>query len=135
DYAFLSGTSMSSPHTAGAGALIRAVHPDWTVPEVKSALQTTAKSGGFQEDGVTSWNIDDVGSGRVQVDQAALAGLTLDETYANFLAANPSGGGDVKSLNLAAVRNLSCMGECTWTRTVTNRLDESATWNTSFVAE
>jgi subtilisin family serine protease len=132
NYSFKSGTSMSSPHTAGAGALIRAVHPDWTVPEVKSALQTTAKSGGFQEDGVTSWNIDDVGSGRVQVDQAALAGLTLDETFANFLAANPAGGGDVKELNLAALRNLSCTPDCTWTRTVTNKLDTAGTWDTSF---
>lgn len=134
NYAFLSGTSMSSPHTAGAAALVRAVNPTWTVPEVKSAMQTTAVQEGFQEDGVTSWNIDDIGSGRVDLSKAALAGLTLDETFANFLAANPATGGDVKTLNLAALRNLSCTPDCSWTRTVTNRLDESGTWDTSFVA-
>ncbi len=38
----LSGTSMSSPHVAGAAALIRSVHPDWTVAKVKSALINTS---------------------------------------------------------------------------------------------
>lgn len=135
NYQFMSGTSMSSPHTAGAAALVRAANPAWTVPEVKSAIQSTAKSGGFQEDGVTSWNIDDIGSGRVDLGKAALAGLTLDETFANFLAANPATGGDVKELNLAALRNLTCSPDCSWTRTVTNRLDVAGTWDTSFVAD
>ena len=26
----IAGTSMSSPHIAGAGALVKALHPDWT---------------------------------------------------------------------------------------------------------
>jgi hypothetical protein len=134
DYGFYSGTSMSAPHLTGSGALMRAVHPDWTVQEVKSALQTAATIGGFQEDGVTSWNIDDVGSGRVQVDDAAMAGLTLDETFANFLAANPASGGDVKELNIPSLRNLSCSPDCSWTRTVTNKLDVAGTWDTSFAA-
>ncbi len=133
NYEFMSGTSMSGPHIAGSAALLRAVHLDWSVTEVKSAIQTTASIGGFMEDGSTAWNIDVVGSGRVDLRKAALAGLTLDETYARFLAANPSGGSiNIKDLNLAAVRNLSCTPNCTFTRTVTNKLPMSGTWNTSF---
>ena len=134
-YQFMSGTSMSGPHVAGAAALVRGVHPDWTVTEVKSAMMTTTKTGGFQEDGSTSWNIDDVGSGRVDLTKAALAGFTMDESIANYLAANPSGGSiNVKDLNLPAVRNMNCSPDCTFTRKVTNRLSTSATWNTSFEA-
>lgn len=130
NYGLMSGTSMSGPHVAGSAALIRAVHPDWTVAEVKSALMTTATgSAGTKENGTTPWDVDDVGSGRVDLSKAALAGLTMDETYANYLAANPSGGSiNVKSLNTPSLRNMACNGTCTWTRKFKNRLSASGTW-------
>ncbi|HEX9969316.1 MAG TPA: S8 family serine peptidase, partial [Acidimicrobiales bacterium] len=41
DWEMLSGTSMSSPHIAGIGALLKAAHPTWLPSEVKSAMMTT----------------------------------------------------------------------------------------------
>jgi hypothetical protein len=40
-YGLLSGTSMATPHVAGAAALLKERHPSWTVPQVKSALEQT----------------------------------------------------------------------------------------------
>jgi hypothetical protein len=38
-----SGTSMASPHVAGAAALLRERHPTWTVEQIKSALVLTGR--------------------------------------------------------------------------------------------
>lgn len=130
----ISGTSMSAPHLAGSAALIRAVQPGWTPTEVKSALMMTAKIAGFKENGTDSWNVDDVGNGRVDLNFAAKAGLVMNETGANFLAANPVGGTiNVKELNLPSVRNMTCTPDCTFTRTVKSTLSTSANWTTSFM--
>lgn len=37
-YGYMSGTSMSAPHVAGAAALLWSVHPEWTYKDVKNAL-------------------------------------------------------------------------------------------------
>jgi subtilisin family serine protease len=42
DWAFFSGTSMSSPHVAGSAAVLLDLHPAWTPAQVKSALVNTA---------------------------------------------------------------------------------------------
>jgi subtilisin family serine protease len=76
--AFLSGTSMSGPHVAGAGALIRDLYPDFTPGQVKSALMTTAAQGVVTEDGVTPATPFDTGSGRVDLTQAWDPGITFD---------------------------------------------------------
>jgi subtilisin family serine protease len=133
-YGLLSGTSMSSPHLAGAGALVRAVQPSWSPMEVKSAIQTTATLSGLEQDGTTPWTVDDVGSGRVDLTKATRAGLTLDETPDNFLAANPTGGTiNMKDLNIASLRNTGCGASCTWTRKFKNRLNTSGTWTPTAV--
>ena len=60
--------------------------------------------------------------------KAALAGLVMDETFQNFLDADPAASGDVKTLNLASVRNLDCTPSCTFTRTVRNTLSDPTNW-------
>ena len=128
NYGSISGTSMSSPHLAGSAALLRDVHPTWLPPEVKSALMMTSFNGGFKENGTTPWDPDDVGTGRVDLNQAAKAGLVMNETFANFLAANPSTGGDPKTLNVPSVRNMTCTPNCVWTRTVRNTKTVPTSW-------
>lgn len=42
-YTQMSGTSMASPHVAGAAALVRQAHPDYTAQQLKAALVSSAK--------------------------------------------------------------------------------------------
>ena len=135
EYGLLSGTSMSSPHLAGAAALVRALRPGWTPGQVQSALMTTAVDAGVRkEDRTTPADPFDVGAGRVDLSQAARAGLVLDEDRPGFDAANPEGGGDPSRLNLPSLASSDCAGTCTWTRTVTNALTTKAVWSLSGTA-
>ncbi|WP_306205023.1 S8 family serine peptidase [Actinoplanes sp. RD1] len=44
-YTAASGTSMATPHVAGAAAILAQQHPDWSGPQLKEALVSTAKTG------------------------------------------------------------------------------------------
>ncbi|GIV65386.1 MAG: hypothetical protein KatS3mg046_646 [Bellilinea sp.] len=115
------GTSMSSPHVAGAAALLKALHPTWSPAAIKSALMMTAKTEGLRkEDRTTPADPFDHGAGRVDLSAAARTALILDETTANFEATDPANGGDPKSLNLPALQDNFCVAACSWTRTFTN---------------
>ncbi len=116
----ISGTSMASPHIAGAAALVKQAHPDWTDAEVLSAMQTTGTRDmlAMQPDSLTPGTPFDRGLGRVRVDLAVRAGLVLDESPLGFFNANPAAGGDPSALNVAAMVDGACQTRCSWTRTV-----------------
>jgi hypothetical protein len=127
-YTLLQGTSMASPHGAGSGALLTALHPDWTPAQVRSALASTADPDGvLAPDGDTLATQFNYGSGRLDLTGAARVGLTLDETTADFQAADPALGGDPKTLNLPAFIDHSC-AVCSWERTVTSVADAPASY-------
>jgi len=44
----------------------------------------------------------------------------MNETYENFVAANPATSGDPRTLNIPSMRDMECVGTCSWTRTVRN---------------
>jgi subtilisin family serine protease len=128
-YRFMQGTSMAAPHGAGAGALLAALHPDWSPAEIRSALATTAnRTGLVKEDGVTPADPFDVGSGLVDLEQASRVGVVLNETHANFVAANPATGGDPGTLNLPGMVDHNCDEVCSWTRVLTSVAQVEATY-------
>jgi subtilisin family serine protease len=117
----ISGTSMSSPHVAGAAALLQAAHPDWSVAQITSSLQTTATAARAIDYDTTVATPHERGSGTPQLGEAVEAALFLDVTTSDFNAANPDGGGDPKNLNLAGLVDASCAAICTFHRTVTDQ--------------
>lgn len=133
-YNVIQGTSMSSPHVAGAGALMVALHPDWTPAQIQSAMMTTADPAVTNDDGINPATPFAMGAGNVNLEDAAKAGFVLDVTTAEFEGADPREGGDPKDLNLASLGNSQCVGICSWTRTISSTASSSVTWTTSFTS-
>ena len=125
----LTGTSMASPHVAGAALLLRNSHPDWGVDEVISALETTADATIVAQSDGSLARIIDRGAGGIQVDRAARIGLYLPTSTAEFLGANPATGGVPGNLNLPGIVSDNCLGECSFTRRV--RALGNSTWTFS----
>ncbi|MFI6417381.1 S8 family serine peptidase [Streptomyces sp. NPDC050842] len=75
-YLQIDGTSMATPHVAGAAAILKQRHPDWKSTELKGALIASTKGGdhtAFQQ-----------GSGRVQVDKALAQSVIAEQVSLNF---------------------------------------------------
>ncbi|MCO8274731.1 S8 family serine peptidase [Actinoplanes sp. TRM 88003] len=79
-YATLSGTSMATPHVAGAAALLAAQHPGWTGAQLKDALISTAKE-------TPDHNPYEAGSGRLDI--AATTKATVFATGTAYLGSHP----------------------------------------------
>ncbi|KAE8696438.1 Detected protein of confused Function [Hibiscus syriacus] len=90
-YNIFSGTSMACPHVSGVVTLLRAVHPDWSISAIKSALMTTAtltdNSNNTIEDFRTyiAANPFDFGAGNFRPVLAADPGLVYDASYEDYL--------------------------------------------------
>lgn len=79
-----SGTSMASPHVAGAASLLRQLHPDWSNDYIKSALMTTSKYVGIYNYTGTHAQPLDMGAGRLDLTNAADPGVILQPVNASF---------------------------------------------------
>ncbi|MFG3532806.1 S8 family serine peptidase [Streptomyces sp. NPDC047917] len=59
-YTTASGTSMATPHVAGAAAILAGQHPDWSGPQLKDALMSTTRT-------APDRTVYEQGTGRVDV--------------------------------------------------------------------
>ncbi|GIG68098.1 S8 family peptidase [Phytomonospora endophytica] len=69
-YTTADGTSMATPHVAGAAALLKQAHPDWTATRLKAALMGSSK-------GLEGLSVFEQGAGRVDVSDLS-APVTAD---------------------------------------------------------
>jgi subtilisin family serine protease len=133
DFAAYSGTSMSSPHVAGLGALLTDLHPDWSPMMIKSALMTT----GY--DLLSGADPFAQGAGHVDPNNAADPGLVYDHGFLDWLGFLcgtgqlqagycPSLGIDPSDLNVASIAIGALAGSQTVTRTVTSVSDSTESY-------
>jgi subtilisin family serine protease len=115
----IGGTSMSSPHSAGVSALVKAAHPDWTPAMIKSAMMTSAAQGVLKEDILTPADPFDAGAGSIRANRAVNPTLVFDETFADFVASASDPLHRI-DLNLASVNAPTMTGLITTKRTAIN---------------
>ncbi|MFF7779002.1 S8 family peptidase [Streptomyces tanashiensis] len=72
-YTTASGTSMATPHVAGAAAILAQRHPDWSPARLKSLLVSTAKT-------TADTSVYAQGAGRVDVARAVRQPVSADGT-------------------------------------------------------
>ena len=116
------------PRTSpGSAALLKALHPDWTPGQIKSAMMTTAKKSVVKEDTVTPADPFDYGSGRVDLTKAGTPGLTFDESAARMFALGNDSANAV-NLNLPSINIPLLPGRVTTQRTAKNVTSQTQTY-------
>lgn len=108
-FGMLTGTSMASPHVAGAAALLRQQYPDWTAAQIKSALTSSSQT--KLRLGAGPATPFGVGAGRLNVERALNTALTF---------------------NQVSFADPGCIGRCAFTFDVSNMSDDAGTWDVEF---
>ncbi|MDM8102829.1 MULTISPECIES: S8 family serine peptidase [Oceanobacillus] len=80
-YQAMDGTSMAAPHVAGAFAVLKEAHPDWTNTQLIGALKTTAQP--FEEQEVRL-NATTQGMGLMQLDAAVDTPAIISDPQLEF---------------------------------------------------
>ncbi|SPT52209.1 S8 family peptidase [Actinomadura madurae] len=89
-YTKMSGTSMATPHVAGAAALLAAKHPDWKPARLKAGLVGTA-------DPATGGDAYELGAGRLDVGEAAHAPVLTDQSVVDLGTSKYQDHGDLST--------------------------------------
>jgi subtilisin family serine protease len=124
----ISGTSMSSPHVAGAAALLRQQNPTWSPAAIKSALMTSALQNVKLASGAADTDRWGFGSGHLNPNGALSTTLFYDISGAQFDAYSTQALPGL-ALNLASITNGNVLGTTTTTRRLTNGGSSTVTLN------
>ncbi|KAL4565770.1 hypothetical protein LXL04_029875 [Taraxacum kok-saghyz] len=152
----MSGTSMSCPHLSGVAALLKATHPYWTPPAIKSAIMTSAdivnlKGTPIVDETHQEADLFATGAGHVNPSKANNPGLVYDIQPDDYIPYLCGLGYSDKEVGIIAHRVIKCDAKSsipegqlnyptfvvklgssqTFTRTVTNVGDSC----TSYVAK
>ena len=123
----ISGTSMSSPHSAGVGALLRQANPTWSPYAIKSAIMTSALQNVKLANGATDTNRWGFGAGHLNPNVALATKVVFDQTNADHLAYY-NGTLNGSAMNLASMTAANVIGIQTFTRKLTNKGTQSRTY-------
>jgi minor extracellular serine protease Vpr len=106
-FAFFNGTSMATPHLAGAAAVVISQHPTWKPAEVRSAIVNTANQSvlvPFYANPQDDPNL--IGAGLLNLNAAVNATVLLDKVSVSF-GTVPKGSGRTATATVTATTNTS----------------------------